>query len=56
MCHGYETLDQTPTRNGLYSQNELKSRYYTGLYLLKPLLRSFDPEIDILTLKMKLNH
>ena len=49
MCFGYETLDQTNTRNGLSCQNQIKTRYYIGcyFYLLEPFLRSFDLEIDI---------
>ena len=58
MCVEYETLDQTPTRNGFFSQNQFEKRYYIGcyLYFVEPFLRLFDLEIDISTLKMKLNH
>ena len=28
----YETLDQTITRNGFPSQNQIKTRYYIGCY------------------------
>ena len=54
----YKTFDQTTTRNGFSSQNQIKTRSDIGchFYLLEPFLRSFDLEVDISTLKMKLNH
>ena len=58
MCFEYETLDQTPTRNGFSRQNQIQIRYYIGcyFYLLEAFLHSFDLEMNISTLKMKLNH
>ena len=58
MCFEFETLDQTLTRTRFSSQNQNKTKYYIGchLYLLEPFLRSFDLEINISTLKIKLNH
>ena len=48
------------TRNEFSSQNQIETRlaYYIGCYfdLLEPCLRSFELEIDISTLKIKLNH
>ena len=52
-----ETLDQTTTRNGFSGQNQIRRRYYIVWYLyffLDSYFRSFD--LDISTLKMKLNH
>ena len=51
MCFSYETLDQTPTRNGFPSQNQIRTRYHIGcyFYLLEPFLCSIDLEIDIST-------
>ena len=51
-----KTLDQTPDRNGFFGQDQIKTRHYVGCYFLEQFLRSFDLEMDILTLKMKLNY
>ena len=58
MFFGYKTFDQTTTKNGFSSQNQIKTRNDIGchFYLLEPFLRSVDLEVDISTLKMKLNH
>ena len=52
------TLDQTTTRNWFSSQNQIRTSYYIVCYsyLLESYFRSFDYEIDISTLKTKLNH
>ena len=49
-----ETLDLTITRKGFSSRKKFDTLCYFNLLDLK--YRSFDLEINILTLKMKLNH
>ena len=56
-CFWNETLDQT-TKKDFSSQNQVKKQCVTLCYfnLLESYFRFFDLKIDILTLKIKLNH
>ena len=53
-----EIFDHITNRKRFSSQNQIKTRYYIVcyFYLVKPYFRLFDLEIDISTLKMKLNY